>query len=406
MKMRWIARALALAMLAAALLSGLALAETDAAQAKAATYSLKLGVKETFQINAAAIPGAEGKTLEFKSKDKKIATVSASGLITAKKKGSTTIGVGYGNTLLATCTVKVLAAPGKVTLSETGALMNVGETRTLKAALPKNTASALTFKSSDEKVATVSAEGKITALAAGEATVTASAFNGKKAECKVVVVSGKAPAKLTLNVGTLALQVKESFKLVPAVDEGCDAVYRFTSKNSKVAKVSSKGVVTGVKKGSTKITVETHNGLKQTVNVTVRKALSLKEVYGMLTSSQETFLANAKALKLKKDVDQAGNVMYYNSQLALMMFSNSNRVYVSAASKPKYSVQGAHTGMSLEQAAAKLAEGGWKLAEKQKADSNGATEWVFKKDGDATHKVEITSEDGVEIMAIQAEMSW
>ena len=51
MKLRWIARVLALALLAAALLPGLALAETESAQAKAAAYSLKLGVKEKYTLN-------------------------------------------------------------------------------------------------------------------------------------------------------------------------------------------------------------------------------------------------------------------------------------------------------------------------------------------------------------------
>ncbi|MBP3435422.1 MAG: Ig domain-containing protein [Clostridia bacterium] len=76
-----------------------------------------------------------------------------------------------------------------VKLNETELNMLIGETVTLVAALnPVNaTDKAVTWKSSNPSIATVSEDGKITAVAIGEATITASSVNGKTATCKVSV---------------------------------------------------------------------------------------------------------------------------------------------------------------------------------------------------------------------------
>ena len=76
----------------------------------------------------------------------------------------------------------------KIVLSESRFSLNVEESRTIEASvLPADATSVeLTWSSSDSEVATVS-EGTITAIGVGEATITASAANGVKAECQVSV---------------------------------------------------------------------------------------------------------------------------------------------------------------------------------------------------------------------------
>ena len=273
--------------------------------------------------------------------------------------------------------------------------------------MPKNSASnRLTFTSSDDAVATVDAKGNVKTVAKGNATISVETYNGKKAECKLAVLSGKAPTKLSVNASAINLRVGDKFKLIPSVGEGNDAIYKFSSKNKKIAKVSSDGLITGVKQGSTKITVTTHNALSKTVTVKVVAKRSLTEVYGYLTNSAETYKANVEALKLKKDTtgDSSNSVMYYDSQLALILSANSCRISLNPSTKPKYSVQGVDVSMTPGQAAAVLAQQGWSQTGKRTVD--GVEVRSFAKSGDASHTIDISTDDGADIRSIDATLSW
>ena len=105
-----------------------------------------------------------------------------------KKVGSTKITVTDGQGKKYKITVAVAKAPDKVTLNADEATLEIGDTLLLKAKLPNKTASnKLTWKSSNQRVATVSENGKVTAKAAGTANITVKTFNDKTAICKVTV---------------------------------------------------------------------------------------------------------------------------------------------------------------------------------------------------------------------------
>ena len=126
--------------------------------------------------------------LEWKSSRKSIVSVSADGLVTARRKGTATVTVATHNGKRASVEVTVKAAPTKVTLSAERLELKPGASKTLAAALPGGAASwAMTWSSSDEAVATVSAKGNVKAVADGTATITATAFNGVSASCEVEV---------------------------------------------------------------------------------------------------------------------------------------------------------------------------------------------------------------------------
>ena len=87
------------------------------------------------------------------------ATMDASGKITAKAVGKTTITVSCGGES-AVCEVEVLGKPGSVTIAAASKKLAVGKSFALNATLPEGTASALTYTSSDEKVARVDGSGR------------------------------------------------------------------------------------------------------------------------------------------------------------------------------------------------------------------------------------------------------
>ena len=98
---------------------------------------------------------------------------------------------GNENCRIKAYTDDVVIKVSKVTLNKTGATLMKNETLALKATVtPSNAANkAVTWKSSNTKIATVSSSGKVTAKSPGTATITCTAKDGsgKKATCKITV---------------------------------------------------------------------------------------------------------------------------------------------------------------------------------------------------------------------------
>ena len=152
---------------------------------------------KTLQLTATVAPGnATKKEVKWSTSNKNVAMVSTSGLVTAKSAGTATITCTAqdGGGVKATCKITVknpVVKVTKVTLNKTTATLAPKETLTLKATVaPTNaTNKAVTWKSSNTKIATVSSSGKVTAKAAGTVTITCRAKDGsgKKATCKITV---------------------------------------------------------------------------------------------------------------------------------------------------------------------------------------------------------------------------
>lgn len=93
-----------------------------------------------------------------------------------------------------------------ITLDKTSATLKVGEELQLQATVKPADASypELTWTSSDDKVVTVDANGKIKAVAAGTAKITVTCVDGVKAECTVTVEAATSSSSATESTGTTA----------------------------------------------------------------------------------------------------------------------------------------------------------------------------------------------------------
>ena len=140
-------------------------------------------------------------------------------------------------------------------------VLGVGEKYTLKIDGARG------YKSSNGKVAAVSAKGVVTGKKAGKsATITVTRKKGKAKKIKVTVK--KAPSKVTLNQTALTLEVGQTFRLKAKLPSKSASALKWSSSSKKVAKVDASGLVTAVKKGTTKVKVKTFNG--QTAVCTVK----------------------------------------------------------------------------------------------------------------------------------------
>lgn len=128
--------------------------------------------------------------------------------------------------------------------------------------VPSNAA----WTSSDASVATVNAEGNVTALKGGKTTITYTA-DGQSASCEITVIAG-----LTVNENSVALKVGETFR-IEAVADPVGAAITYASGNDKYATVSADGVITAVAEGQVTVYVRAGGGLyTQEISVNVTAA--------------------------------------------------------------------------------------------------------------------------------------
>lgn len=157
---------------------------------------LVMNGQNSANLNAAATPeDATGVTFTYTSSDETVATVDETGLVTAVANGEAEITVTLTQafpaatgetataetarqpvTLTATTHVTVTTAAERIELDKTEGVLTVGSTHKIKAAVLPDTATdqTLTWTSSDESVAAVDENGKVTAKKAGSAVITAS----------------------------------------------------------------------------------------------------------------------------------------------------------------------------------------------------------------------------------------
>ncbi len=153
--------------------------------------SIDLFIGESFQLEAKVLPETTtDKTVIWASSDAAIATVDATGKVTAVAEGTATITAACGN-VSATCAVtvakRIIAADGIVLDTETLDLA-VGDSYRLTATVSPDdtTDKTVTWTSSDASVVSVDSEGKVVAIAPGIATITATCGN-VSATCEVAV---------------------------------------------------------------------------------------------------------------------------------------------------------------------------------------------------------------------------
>ena len=153
--------------------------------------TLKKGKSFTLKTKVSVSGKKVSKAVTYKTSNKKVATVNAKGKITAKKNGKAVITVISKANKKKTVKIKVTVGTPvtSIKLSKTKASLTVGKTLKLKATVaPKKASSkSVVWKTSNKKIATVSANGVVKGIKAGTVKITALAKDGsgKKKVCKV-----------------------------------------------------------------------------------------------------------------------------------------------------------------------------------------------------------------------------
>ena len=237
--------------------------------------SLSLRVGNTEQITATVKPDdATDKSVFWVSMDERIATVDQSGNVTAVGAGTTTVhAVATSNQdIYATCQVTAVAATVAVTgvsLGKTSLSLTEGASEKLLATVsPSNaTNKSVTWSSSDDSVATVDQSGNVTAVKAGDATITVRTTDGgKTASCSVNVTAAISIIDYILTDGAcrvplLNVKPKQDMVIVSSFYVGRDpgdrrifygtengVIQMFVNVSGKERRISSYGYMKGGKR--------------------------------------------------------------------------------------------------------------------------------------------------------------
>ena len=238
---------------------------------------VNLEVDETFQLTATIEPSnATNQSVSWISNNPDIASIDANGLVTAVGAGEIDVTVsaedgGYsasaiinvtGGTAPTVSVYNVLVSPSIVNLE-------VGETFQLTGTVePENaTNQAVSWISNNPAIASIDANGLVTAVAAGEIDVTVSAEDGGYSASAIIKVTGwvaptvsvyhvlVAPSEITLGLG-------ETFQL-SATTEPADATNQavsWLSNNPSIASIDATGLVTATGLGEIDVTTTTDDG--------------------------------------------------------------------------------------------------------------------------------------------------
>lgn len=206
-------------------------------------------VGDTTTINASTSPS--GQSVRWSSSDTSVATVS-NGRITAVGSGSATITAQFvygGVTYSEHCSVVVSEV--SIHLSNSSLSMSVGDSEYLSATTsPRGTS--VSWSSSNSSIASVNSSGKITAVGAGSAIITAQINYGGRSVTATCSVNVMAPS-IQLSSSSLSMSVGDTESLSAYTTPSGQSV-SWSSSNTSVATVSSSGRISAAGAGSTTIT--------------------------------------------------------------------------------------------------------------------------------------------------------
>ena len=267
-------------------------------------------VGETVRLRAEALDrngqAVSEAVFAWTSDNARVASVDATGLVTAAGPGSATVTAAHGN-LRASAVVTVSQEARSVRVTPTDATLRaLGETVRLEAEVLDGNGhaianAAIAWTSDNERIAEVDATGLVTAVGPGAATMTATHGN-LRANAVVMVSQEAGSVRVSPNTATLRA-LGEKVRLGAEVLDGnghaiANAAIAWTSDNERIAEVDATGLVTAVGPGSATVTAA-HGNLRASAVVTVTQETTevrIAPTEATLTALGDTVRLRAEAL--------------------------------------------------------------------------------------------------------------
>ena len=294
--------------------------------AKSASHKLVPGMK--LELNALVTPlGTKNKKIKWTSNHPTVVAVSAKGHVTAKKTGTAFITATladdetitaqyYIEVYPAVTGVQLLKEDGTIAASKEKILLDT-ENKTFyqfgTIVLPSDAYTNISWTSSVPSVASVSPDGLVTVLSGGTVVITATDLNTKKSASVMLMVT--APVQLdSLSIsGPEKIAVKKTGTFTALFDQKyqpSNPAVTWESSDPTVAKITQKGVVTGLKGGDVMITACSKEDATVCAEfpLTVVPAVTKVRIKDMEDGSGQIDIASVKTYRLEAETDPEGAI--------------------------------------------------------------------------------------------------
>ena len=282
------------------------------------------------------------------SSNPNVVEVDTEGNITAIKEGTALITVttdegGFTSTCAVTVSRDKVDVTG-ISLNKTDVTMGVNDTELLVAVITPEDATnkGVLWSSSDDSIVSV-VEGKLTAKKGGNVTITAETKDGGLKTTARVIVKDIPVTDIKIN-NARNMYVGEKLELKTTINpvNASNKEITWSSNNTSVATVDSKGIVTAINVGNVTISATTSNNKKYSVNISVSKKDILNSI--AITGCKNITVGQTLQLGITKNPANAsiGEVNWTSSRGGLTV----NKGQVSATAAGTYTVTASVNGFS------------------------------------------------------------
>ncbi len=284
--------------------------------------SMYLG--ETMQVTASILPETSNDVVTWTTTNRYVATVDSGGVITAIKRGTVYIKAKTVSGKSYSKKIKVVQRAEQLKFAKSNVNLINGKYYTNKlTVLPSGCGDAITYTSSDTSVATVTSAGKVKAISAGTAVITAVSGSGVSSSYTVRCIE---PAKsVVVNAPADSLYVGENMQVTATISpETSNDVVTWTTTNRYVATVDSDGVITSIKRGTVYIKATAVSGKSYSKKIKV-----IEEATGLKFYKQTVNLTLGQSYTNSLTVLPYGcgdNITYTSSDTSIATVSSAGKV--------------------------------------------------------------------------------
>lgn len=263
--------------------------EVESIEFDQSNYVLLVG--ETVNSITTVFPDdATEPSLTYSSSNESVAKVF-DGLIIGESKGTSVITAQAANGVSKSATVTVGEAVRDINLQSSSNLIDINDELNINISITPQDAlyRNINWRSSNNSVIVVDANGKIRAVNPGTAEITAVAHNGIQRNIQITV---KQPVdSINLSAPNNTINVLESLTITATINpqNATDQNLRWISSNTNVLTVNEIGVVRGISPGTATITAISSNGITESISITV---LQLDPTSISLNNSQIGLIIN------------------------------------------------------------------------------------------------------------------
>ncbi len=301
-------------------------------------FNLKCKTEENIEIT---------ENVEWSSSNEDVATIEDNGQIEMKNVGTTNIKAKINDEIYKQIELKIEASPKYIKVDNTNIHLYVNGTENIQIKseiLPANTTinNQITYKSSDENIATVNDNGEVKAISSGIANIELRTQNNKTANVTVNVHIS--PSKIYFNEGPIYMQKGIGKTLKPIIEPSnvnAQSTITWNSSNTDIITVDNYGNIKAIDYGEATITATTTNGKSTTINVIVPKLVTnLQKI--------ELDLSTKKSIKINTDGStNIGKVKYSSTNTNCVTVDEQGNVTAKANGSANINITESNTNTNV-----------------------------------------------------------